>query len=243
MSENLPKKVINRKIVFTLWLLCIVGSLSVLPYVRYLGILPSETSIWRVLLFAALQAAAVFGFVCWASSKILPKTDLSPFIVDNPFKRIILPALVSGILVGLILFLSDKTIFASSALVGKAVHPPMWAGALASIYGAVNEEVLCRLFLFTLVYFVLSKGFKNKSNKRLTLLWSATILVALLFGVGHLPAAFDILSSPSAFEICRILFLNGIAGIVFGWLYWSRGLWTAMAAHFVTDLMIHVFLI
>ena len=73
-------------------------------------------------------------------------------------------------------------------------------------------------------------------------IWTANIFVAIIFGLGHLPAALK-LTNPSAFEIFRVLFLNGIAGIVFGWLYWSRGLWTAMLAHFVTDLMIHVFLI
>jgi len=34
------------------------------------------------------------------------------------------------------------------------------------------------------------------------------ILVALIFGIGHLPAAFK-LAAPSALEIFRVLFLNG----------------------------------
>jgi membrane protease YdiL (CAAX protease family) len=67
------------------------------------------------------------------------------------------------------------------------------------------------------------------------------IIVALIFGLGHLPAAFKLIE-PSFYEISRILLLNGIPGVVFGWLYWSRGLRAAMTAHFVADLMIHVFL-
>lgn len=234
---------VDKRVFFILWLLCIVGSMSVLPYIHYLEVLPAEVSFWRVLLLGTLQAAVLFGVVCWASFKILPKTDLCPFLIDHPRKRILSPALVSGILVGLVIFISDQTIFASSALAGVGVHPPFWAGALASIYGAVNEEVLLRLFLFTLIYFMLNKVFKCKPSNRLQVLWSTNILVALLFGIGHLPAAFKMLGSPSGFEISRILFLNGIAGVVFGWLYWSRGLWTAIAAHFITDLMIHVLLI
>lgn len=242
MSKDIHKRA-DKKIFFILWLLCIAGALAIVPYVQYLGIIPSEAPIWRVLLFSALQAAFIFGLVCWISFKILPKTDLCPFVMENPRKRIVYPALVSGVFVGLVIFFSDKIFFASLALAKTEVHPPFLAGALASIYGAINEEVLLRLFLFTLIYFLLNKVFKYKPNKRLTLLWSTNILVALLFGIGHLPAAFDMVGSPSAFEISRMLILNGIAGIVFGWLYWSRGLWTAMAAHFVTDLMIHVFLI
>ena len=233
----------NRKIFFTLWLLCIIGSLSVLPYIHYLGTLPYGASIWKVLFFGTLQAAVFFGLICWVSAKILPKTDLHPFVAENFRKRVIYPALISGILVGLVIFLSDKTIFASSALTGAGIHPPFWAGFLASIYGAVNEEVLLRLFLFTLIYFGLNKVFKYKSSTRLRALWSTNILVSLLLGIGHLPAAFKMLGSPSVFEISRVLFLNGIAGIVFGWLYWSRGLWAAIGAHFVADCIIHVFLI
>ena len=181
-----------------------------------------------------------FGLICWLSSKIVPKTDLHPFVVKNPLKQIVYPAIVSGVLVGLALFFFDKYVFESSLLSG--IHPPFWAGALASIYGAVNEEVLLRLFLFTLLYFILNKCFRVSIEKRLLILWPTNILVAIIFGAGHLPAAFK-LTSPSVFEVARVLFLNGIAGVVFGWLYWSRGLWTAIAAHFVTDLMIHVFLI
>jgi len=230
----------NKKILFLLWILCIIGTWSVLPYVQYLGIVPSSVSIWKVSLFGTIQLTLFFGLICWLSSKILPKTDLHPFNFENPLERIIYPAVISGILVGLAIFLSDKTLFRSSLLSG--VHPPFWAGALASIYGAVNEEVLLRLFLFTLVYFVLNKTFRFGADKRVLVFWITNVLVALIFGAGHIPAALK-LASPSAFEIFRVLFLNGIAGVVFGWLYWSRGLWTAMAAHFVTDLMIHVFLI
>lgn len=72
-------------------------------------------------------------------------------------------------------------------------------------------------------------------------MWTVNIIVAIIFGLGHLPAAFR-LTAPSAFEIFRVLLLNGVAGVIFGWLYWTRGLWTAMAAHFMTDLVIHAFL-
>ncbi len=228
---------------FILWILCIIGSWSVLPYIHFLGILPSAVSIWKMALLGTIQAILFFGLICWISYKILPKTDLHPFpplFEVYWLKKVVYPAAIAGILVGLAIFIFDKTLFKSSLL--SEVHPPFWAGALASIYGAVNEEVLFRLFLFTLVYFLIGKCVTIHESNRSTILWSVNILVALFFGLGHLPAAFK-LASPSGFEIFRVIFLNGIAGVVFGWLYWSRGLWTAITAHFVTDLMIHVFLI
>ena len=122
------------------------------------------------------------------------------------------------------------------------MYSPPWAGALASIYGAANEEVLMRLFFLTLVYFIFTKLRRVGDSKRLICLWTANVIVAIVFGIGHLPLVLK-LASPSAIGISRVLLLNSIAGMVFGWLYWSRGLWAAMLAHFVADLMIHVVLI
>jgi hypothetical protein len=35
-------------------------------------------------------------------------------------------------------------------------------------------------------------------------------------------------------------YLNRFCNVIFGWLYWRRGLLAAMLAHFSTDLVIHV---
>lgn len=230
----------SKKQFLLLWFFCLIGSWSVFPYLYYLEILPPSVSISNAFFISSIQAAVFFGLICYLSYKILPKTDLHPFIVTNVFKQIFLPGVISGVSVGLIIFSLEKTIFQDSPLSG--VHPPFWAGALASIYGAVNEEVLLRLFLFTFIYFIFRKFGKSANDNRLLLLWIVNIIVSIIFGLGHLPEALK-LTTPSSFEIFRILLLNGISGIVFGWLYWSRGLWTAMVAHFVTDLMIHVLLI
>ncbi len=230
---------VKKKQFIVLWVLCILGSLAILPYVRYMGILPPEIPVWKTILLSASQGALLFGVMCWISFKVVPKTDLCPFPVLSKatwLKRIVYPASISGAVVGLAIVAFDQTIFHSSIL--SVASAPIWASALASLYGAVNEEVSLRLFLFTTLYFLVSKCVQKR---RVAVLWAVNICVALLFGVGHLPAAFK-LAPPSTFEIFRILFLNGIGGIVFGWLYWSRGLWAAIVAHFVADLVIHVLL-
>ena len=227
----------HKNLFFWLWGLCLLGSLSLFPYMYYLGVLPPAAPLLKILLMGVLQGAFLFGLICYLSYKIVPKTDLHPFAIANVWKQVVYPGVIAGAAAGLIIFTLDKTVFQSSMLSG--VHPPFWAGALASIYGGVNEEVLLRLFLFTLVYFLFRKCVKNN---RLAVLWITNILVAVVFGLGHLPAAFKLVA-PSSFEVFRVLLLNGIPGIVFGWLYWSRGLWAAIAAHFMTDLMIHVFLV
>lgn len=70
-------------------------------------------------------------------------------------------------------------------------------------------------------------------------MWTANGLAALLFGLGHLPATAAILPL-TPLVIVRAVVLNGLAGVGFGWLYWRRGMLTAMASHFCADLVLHV---
>ena len=66
----------------------------------------------------------------------------------------------------------------------------------------------------------------------------AIALAALAFGAGHLPATARLapLTPP---VVLRALALNGVAGGVYGWLSWRRGLEAAMLAQGATDLLLH----
>ena len=67
-------------------------------------------------------------------------------------------------------------------------------------------------------------------------MWLAILVSAVLFGVGHLPAAAMVGMPLTAPVIARVVTLNAFAGIVFGWLFWRRSLEAAMLAHAVTHL-------
>ena len=68
---------------------------------------------------------------------------------------------------------------------------------------------------------------------------TANILAAVLFGLGHLPATATFLPL-TPLVITRAILLNGIGGMIFGWLYWKRGLEAAMVSHFSADIVLHV---
>ena len=72
---------------------------------------------------------------------------------------------------------------------GSNLKPPAWQGFLASFYGGIDEEVLLRLFVLSLLAW-LGKFISHTAEGAPTLavLWSANILAAVLFGLGHLPA-------------------------------------------------------
>jgi hypothetical protein len=112
-----------------------------------------------------------------------------------------------------------------------------WRGALASFYGGIVEEVLCRLFLVSLLVWLLAR---IGGGARPWMFAVAIVLAALIFGASHLPAAFASGTPHELRAIARIVALNMIVGVPLGWLFWKHGLEHAMLAHFSADLVLHV---
>lgn len=101
------------------------------------------------------------------------------------------------------------------------------------LYGGFTEELLLRFGFMTLVTWVIYKATKKLDNKTY---WSAIIAASLLFAVGHLPVAFASIQNPSITLLSYILIGNSLAGIIFGWLYWKKGLEAAFIAHIATHI-------
>jgi membrane protease YdiL (CAAX protease family) len=117
-----------------------------------------------------------------------------------------------------------------------ASNPSWWQGLLSGLYGGINEEIMMRLFLLNgLLWLLTLFGRKQPTAWRV---WIAVVGAALIFGLGHLPAARAMLAMSPPMVI-RILVLNLILGIVFGVLFWKRGLLAAMTAHFGADVLLH----
>jgi len=122
----------------------------------------------------------------------------------------------------------------------KAAQPPIWQGFLASFYGGITEELLVRLGVMSFLAWLAGKArHDTRGIPTADMFWLANVLAAVVFGLGHLPATAALMPL-TKLVVTRAVVLNGIPGIVFGWLFWRRGLETAMAAHFSADLVLHV---
>jgi membrane protease YdiL (CAAX protease family) len=120
------------------------------------------------------------------------------------------------------------------------VSIPAWKAFLASFYGGIAEEVLLRLFLVSLFAWIVFKIKKTKDGEPTVFgIWLSIVLAAIVFGLGHLPATAQI-TPLTEIVIIRAIVLNGIGGIIFGWLYWKKGLESAMIAHFSADIVLHI---
>ena len=148
-------------------------------------------------------------------------------------KPLIAAILVSAI-GGLTLILPDIFFFGrhSQEIMDLYAVKPTIPFLLATVtYGAVIEEVMLRLFLMTLVVFLLHKLFgKGKERPSVSVLVIANVISAILFAASHLPMTFASIGS-SAMIIFRCFLLNGTFGLAFGWLYRKWGLRYAMIAH------------
>lgn len=155
-------------------------------------------------------------------------------------------SLKSGVLVGLGvgIVLLIVLLIAAPHLPGlpfvSSARAAVWKRLLVCFYGGIDEEVLSRLFLFTLIAWLGTRFFqKQKAQLSKLTFWVANIIVAVLFGLGHLPNAAQVMRITPTVVILALA-LNGIAAVSFGYLYWKRSLESAIIAHFCADFVIYV---
>jgi Type II CAAX prenyl endopeptidase Rce1-like len=163
--------------------------------------------------------------------------------VLEPLLKILPPAIALAVLTFALMALLERYVFATHipvALGNSDVNMPVWKRLLASFYGGLDEEILMRLFLVSGLVWILSRFWQNTRGMPANgAYWTAILLAALLFGLGHLPATKNI-TPLTPMLVIRAITLNGIAGIAFGWLYWQYGLEAAMLSHFCADILLHV---
>lgn len=254
-------------VALVLWVLALIGAALVLPYVVALERHALDAASARAHLSvplllaislaqsAVLLAAAVVAGL-WASRAIGLRTPLIASLVSHtPAPRGLVTtlsvAVLLGVATGLFLIALDHWVFAPMPSVGALMRaggpglgPNAWQGLLASFYGAFDEEPLMRLGVLSLIAIGLrtaarALGASKEEPLPSSDFWTANLVTAVLFGLGHLPATAAIAPLTPAL-IVRAVVLNGSAGIVFGALFRRYGLEWAMASHFALDLVLHV---
>lgn len=197
----------------------------------------------RVLVPAQALQGALVGFgLAWLGLRLGRAVGLDSPIVrglaagrgwPTGAGRTLAVAAVAGLGVGLLLAGLDRTVL---ALGDPGPGADRWKGLLASFYGGVTEEVITRLFLMTLVLRLLTA---LRGDARSTAVGLAAVAIAAAaFAAAHLPAA-GMLAPLTARGVTRVMVLNSLGGLVFGWLYWRHGFEHAVAAHFCADVMLH----
>jgi membrane protease YdiL (CAAX protease family) len=250
------KKLINWKLFWILLGASIFANLAVLPIALSLGALLTArlpVPLPVAILLQVFQSGIFFAISIFVGLFLGKKVGLGlPIIeawlsgesVKSRLKSILKISLILGTLLGISIFILDRFLF---AIFIEPVTPfqtqvPKWQLLLASFYGGIAEEIGMRLFLMTLLVWIFYKIKKTGDNKPTIFgVWLAIIIVSIIFGLGHLPMTATFMEI-TPLVVIRAIILNGIAGVAFGWLYWKKGLESAMLSHFFTDIVLHVIL-
>jgi membrane protease YdiL (CAAX protease family) len=132
-------------------------------------------------------------------------------------------------------------------LARELIVPSAWQGFLVSIGAGIREEIWFRLGFMTFLVWIGTLVTRAAHPDVLmhrppqSVQTIANLLAALLFAAMHLPQAQALLGLSGPI-ILFVLVGNGLPALVFGWLYWHRGLLSAMLAHFSFDLVLKVVL-
>ncbi len=155
----------------------------------------------------------------------------------NAFIAVIIISLAGG----LALSVFDRYVFGSMIEPVRQSYEtkPTIEYIIASFtYGGVCEEVMLRLFVMSLLSWIIAKiFFRKKETIPIGVFATANIISALLFAAGHIPATIQTFGYVNALILFRCFLMNGAFGIAFGWLYRKHGIHYAMLAHFGAHLI------
>lgn len=137
----------------------------------------------------------------------------------------ILGGVLSGVLLSLIGWVFTSILPSEFQELGDNLEPTL---AVRFLYGGFTEEILMRFGLMT---FIVWLGSKIAGGTRPIVYWSGIVLAAVIFALGHFPIVFQSVASPSPMLLSYVLLGNSVGGIIFGWVYWKKGLESAFVAH------------
>ena len=239
----------NRKIFFILLLACLISSVFILPYVLTLMQGVGLVITPALIIGQIIQTIILFSFATIIGLRLANKVGFGLPIIESFLKKEKLVNMKSwwrlsisfGVIASaLIILLSWPFGSLSTTFLKAEMAVATWKSFLASFYGGIAEEVLLRLFLMTLLVWITFKIKKTTDGKPTVIgIWLAIILSSVIFGLGHLPITGG-LTAITPIVVIRAIVLNGVAGVMFGWLYWKKGLESAMLSHFTADICLHV---
>jgi len=248
-------KIVNWKLYIILLIASTFGAIAIWPYtltsqgglIQNLPVPLYVLVTGQIIQSVVLSAFTIFIGLYFAKKVGLGLPILEGWLegrkVKSYLKSILGISIGLGIIAGILIIGLDYLFSFAGVTINVAqasINPPAWQGFLASFYGGINEEILLRLFLMTIIAWIIFKIKKTKEGKPTsTGMWLAIVLAAVIFGAGHLPGLMAV-TTFTPLVIIRTIIINAVGGIIFGWLYRKKGLESAMISHFSADIVLHV---
>jgi hypothetical protein len=260
-----PKRSFDWKLFLLVWGGAILAWFLVLPFtialmgdaIREMGSLSSFVLSTFVSNLMALGLAALIGTFT-AKKAGLGAPFIEGWLANSPIwqhsKSVVITALITGVLLGGLIIAVDVIVFtpfleaATGYSNANLLNPDInraapWQGFLAAISAGITEEVLFRFFGVSLIAWLGGLIFKDAEGRpKAFIVVFAVFLWAVIFGLAHLQMPVAVEWELSSATIVRSLVINSMGGLVYGWMYWKKGLESAILVHFSTDVVLHVIL-
>jgi len=218
-----------------------LGALAVIPYsLEIASLRPGAESMQAIPLLPQILQGVLMAVMVSGLGLLAAKAVELP--VWSP-RTVLLAAALAGTASAVVILGMEFLYFLPrlpSEFTGTEHHIAIWKRLLVTLYGGITEELIMRLCIMSGIVWLLRFVWHTPQGAPSTgVYWAAIILVAVLFGLGHLPAT-RMITPLTPLVITRAIILNGAAGILFGWLFWKHGLLAAITAHFSADIILHV---
>jgi hypothetical protein len=231
---------------FVLYAVGLIGGFAVMPYTATL-IRPKlegrRLTVRTALALQFLQTAVFLGLAILLGLRAALATGLASDVTRRTMAspREYLVALLLGAGAAIIVCVVDALVFLPHVpSLREASRPllalPLWQRMLAAIYGGFTEELIMRLGIFSLLAWA-ARAVSGALTP--SVLWIVNVLVALLFGAAHLPAAAALVGLTSGM-IGRTLFINGVVSLTFGYVFIRYGLGAAILSHLAADVILQL---
>ncbi|MBD3626983.1 CPBP family intramembrane glutamic endopeptidase [Cyclobacterium sp.] len=232
-----------------LFLLGMLGMLSILTMdiplpEELVSILEEKFTPLQVKLLTLVNPTILLMVAVLVGTLLYQKVNLSVPIIEKVVGikqespnlcEIAIYGLLGGVLTGMLLSILGLYRYISPTefeLLNSSLHLTL---AARFLYGGLTEEIFMRFGLMTLMVWIGAKLFKST---RVYVYWTGIVLSAFIFAIGHFPVVFQVVEKPSLILIAYVLIGNSVGGLVFGWLYWKKGLESAFLAHIFTHVVL-----
>jgi len=153
------------------------------------------------------------------------------------FKPQIVPGIIGGAIGGafIVSFSAVLRPFLASDIIERSEKlAKLLPLATRLLYGGITEELLLRWGFMTLVVW-LGWRFLQKRNgpPNRGVLVGSILVSSLVFAAGHLPLAFMVIPEAGLVIVTFVIVANSAFGLICGYLYWKKGLESAIIGHMV----------
>lgn len=230
----------RMRLAVALWLAAMAGvvvlSLTVVP--QMLARAPLRVPLGIAVAASVVQSGVLIALAVWAGVALSQRLGLGAPVFAAALsgngawaalKPQLIPAAIVGFVVGSLLLFWGRIAPTELLALGQTVEIPVAAKLL---YGGVTEEILMRWGLMTVLVWLPWRFIQKRVGiPHPAYVTGAIFMAALLFGAGHLPAAAAMGVSLTAPIVGYIIVGNTVPGVLFGLLYWRKGLEAAFLAH------------